>query len=1043
MPKAPPERTRSNVLSISSGVPFLDVLAEYLLEGGLVSGAQLAGDPLALLDARIFLPTRRAVRELEAIFAERLGGAAILPSISALGDFAEDEDPFDPEADLGGDLELAPAIGETSRRLVLARLIRAWAKAVAGGMQPGEDEGLLISTSPGSAIALATELGRLIDSFETENVEWAALAGLVPPEHDKIWDLTHSFLKLATQHWPAFLQERGMIGGAARRNGQLRALADDIRRRQPQTPIIVAGSTGSNPATAELMSVVARLPRGAVVLQGLDTDADAETWREIGGETGEGPVAAKAWTHPQHAFFRLLRRLDVQPSEVGLLSRSDPARNARRKLVSLALLPAERTDEWSRSHLAKTPQALEALVMIEAANEREEALAVAVTLREALERPDASVALVTPDRQLARRVVAELKRWNIDAEDSAGLPLADSPAGILARLVAEAARDDLAPADLVPLLRHPDLRLGLDAGTLSRAVDALELGVLRGPTPPPGAAGLAHALALSRNLPEEERRHAHPAKRRLGVEDWNAASQLISRLHTALEPLCALGRGGFEAPVHDLLAAHRAALDAVRIGDDDERPVDRDAGALDAFFDDALGEDAKPFLTRLSDYPAVFKAMLQGRSARGPGTGHPRLRILGTLEARLLGFDRIVLGGLVENVWPPQAVNDPFLSRPMRGALGLPPPEWRVGLSAHDFEMALGGSDVVLTRAQKVGGAPSVASRWLQRLAAVSGADWAAVRERGDHYLALARALDCAELQRLDPPRPRPPRELRPTRLSVTEIETLIRDPYAIYARHVLKLRPLDPLGAAPAASDRGNIVHDALAKFIAEEDVFADDAEARLCRIGRAAFEPIWSYPDVRALWWPRFQRIARWFVDWERERRSGITQTFSERRGSLKWDLGHGREFELVGRADRLDALQTGAFSVLDYKTGTPPGDKEVLVGFSPQLPLEGAILRHGSFDGGVSGEAEEFLYVQLSGQVEAGRGHSVKLKDRTAAEVSEQALAKLKDLIAVFEDEEQPYRSNTQPKFSRRIAGDYDHLARYAEWSVAPDGDEGGEA
>jgi ATP-dependent helicase/nuclease subunit B len=1042
MLKAPPERTRSNVLSVPSGVPFLDVLAEYLLEGGLVSGPQLAGDPLALLDARIYLPTRRAVRELEAIFAARLGGAAILPTISALGDFAEDDDPFDADADLSGAPELPPAIGEASRRLVLARLIRAWAKAIATGMQPGEDEGLLVSTSPGSAIALAAELGRLIDSFETENVDWAALAGLVPPEHDKIWDLTHSFLKLASQHWPAFLQERGMIGGAARRNGQLRALADDIRQRQPQTPIIVAGSTGSNPATADLMSAVARLPRGAVVLQGLDTDADADTWREIGGEDGEDAVPAKAWTHPQHAFYRLLRRLDVQPGEVGLLSRPDLARDARRKLVSLALLPAERTDEWSRSHPAKIPEALNALVMIEAANEREEALAIAVALREALERPEATVALVTPDRQLARRVVAELKRWNIEAGDSAGLPLADSQAGILARLVAEAARDDLAPGDLVPLLRHPDLRLGFDAVTLGRAVTALELGVLRGPVPPPGSAGLAQALALARAPSETESRHAHSAKRRLGAQDWDPAAELIARLHTALEPLCALGRGGFEAPLHDLLAAHRAALDAVRMEEGGEPPGDRDADTLAAFFHEASGEDAKPFLTRLADYPAVFKAMLHGRTARGPGAEHPRLRILGTLEARLLGFDRVVLGGLVENVWPPQAVNDPFLSRPMRGALGLPPPEWRVGLSAHDFEMALGGSDVVLSRAQKVGGAPSVASRWLQRLAAVSGPAWTDVKARGDHYLDLARTLDSAELQRLAPPSPRPPRDLRPRRLSVTEIETLIRDPYAIYARHVLNVRPLDPVGALPAASDRGNIVHDALARFVADEDVFAPDAEARLCAIGRAAFEPIWSYPDVRALWWPRFQRIARWFVDWERERRATITGTFSERRGSLKWDLGHDREFELVGRADRLDALQTGAFSVLDYKTGTPPGDKEVLVGFSPQLPLEAAILRHGSFDGGVSGEAEEFLYVQLSGQVEAGRGHSVKLKDHTAAEVSEQALAKLKALIAVFEDEAHPYRSNTQPKFSRRIAGDYDHLARYAEWSVAPDGDEGTE-
>jgi ATP-dependent helicase/nuclease subunit B len=1037
MRKAPPERSRANVLSVPAGVPFLDVLAEFLVEGGLLPGFAARGDPLGLAEVQIYLPTRRSARELEQILVERLGGAAVLPRIAALGEFADEEDPFSIAADDLAD-DLLPAIGETSRRLVLARLIRAWARQVAGEVAGAPAP---ISTSPGAAVALAAELGRLIDSFETEDVAWTKLAGLVPPEHDDIWKITCNFLNIAADAWPGFLAERGLIGGAARLNAGLRGLCERIRRQPPECPVLIAGSTGSNPATADLMSVVARLPRGAVVLQGLDTDADDHTWRVIGGRSGDGPAPASAWTHPQHAFHRLLTRLDVQRGEVGILSRPDPARDARRQLVTRALLPAECTDHWAEASGTGAEDALGALTLVEAANEREEALAVALLLRETLEDDGRTAALVTPDRALARRVVAELKRWNIEAEDSAGVPLADSSVGILARLLVEAAGSDLAAGDLLPLLRHPLAHFGFeDVAERLRAVNALELGVLRGPAPPPGAAGLLEAIALARTPDPADAQHAHASRRRLHNEDWARAAELVERIRAVLDPLCALNRDGREPPLHDLLCAHRSALATVQapLAPD----ADPDLTALDAFFDEAIGEDAKPFPVRLTDYPALFRAMLSGRMARPRLPGHPGLRVLGTLEARLLGFDRVVLGGLNEAMWPPQTVNDPFLSRPMRGALGLPPPEWRIGLAAHDFEAALGGADVVLTRSVKAGGAPSVASRWLQRLAAVSGTAWTDVRRRGDEVLQLARSLDEAPLQRIEPPRPCPPVEMRPTRLSVTEIETLIRDPYAIYARHILRLRPLDGIGEGPQASDRGNIVHDALARFVAEEDVFAEDAVERLSAIGREAFEPIWAYPDVRALWWPRFQRIAAWFVAWERARGPLIAETFSEKRGSLTFPLSNERVFELVGRADRLDRLTSGGFAIIDYKTGTPPGDREVLVGFSPQLPLEGAMLSHGAFEGDLTGEVDGYIYVRLSGQAEAGRDRQVDTKARTAAEVADTALAKLKALMADFENPAQPYRSQTQPKFSRGLGGDYDHLARHAEWSVAADGEEGAE-
>ncbi len=301
------------------------------------------------------------------------------------------------------------------------------------------------------------------------------------------------------------------------------------------------------------------------------SEADDEEWAEIGGERGRGPVAPQAWTHPQHSFHRLLKKLGVQRDEVRLLGREeleseDGARDQRRALVSTALLPSDLTDRWAEKR-AKSDTALDGLTLIEAANEREEALAIALTLVDALRVPGKTAALITPDRPLARRVAAELRRWGVEAEDSAGLPLADSEAGILARLVAEAAKEDLAPQALLPLLRHPDARFGMDRAILHRAADAIEIGVLRGPAPPPGAAGLSAALKLARNPPVVgEKRYWHPAKKRLGPADWDAADDLIGRIGRALGPLCALGRDGSEAPLGELLAAHRAALLAVTEG---------------------------------------------------------------------------------------------------------------------------------------------------------------------------------------------------------------------------------------------------------------------------------------------------------------------------------------------------------------------------------------------------------------------------------------------------------------------------------------------
>jgi len=428
---------------------------------------------------------------------------------------------------------------------------------------------------------------------------------------------------------------------------------------------------------------------------------------------------------------------------------------------------------------------------------------------------------------------------------------------------------------------------------------------------------------------------------------------------------------------------------------------------------------------------------------RRPGAPDPSVRIYGPLEARLTSLDRVVLGGLVEGVWPPETRNDAWLSRPMRRALGLDLPERRISLSAHDFAQLLGAKEVVLTRASKLAGAPTVASRFLQRLAAVSGKErWNEAVLRGERYLELAAGLDRAErTPAAKRPEPRPPRTARPASLSVTEIEHWLRDPYTIYAKHILKLRRLDPVDTAPGAADRGSAIHSAIGMFSAR---FAErlpaDAYAKLMAIGRIHFAPLEDYPEARAFWWPRFERICRWFADWESLRRNGVDAMFAETYGSISIPLGD-REFRLSARADRIERGTDGCYAILDFKTGAVPTSKQVRIGVAPQLTLEGAILRGGGFEDVPAGAPiSEFLYVRLKGGDPPGEPCPIEFNGTTPEAAADEALRRLADLARRFEDEATPYRSLVLPMWTNRY-GTYDDLARVKEWALTGGATDGG--
>ena len=1041
------------VFSVPVSVPFLRTVIAALLDGRLVSGFEARAHPEKLAQATLYLPTRRAGRMAREIFLDELKtDAVMLPRMIALGDIDEDELAFAEAASPGSAaLEIPPAMEGLQRRLLLAQLIAAWAKQI----RPSDAaQAPLVTGGPESALALADDLARLMDDLVTRKVEWAALDGLVPDALDQYWQLTLQFLRIAKDAWPNILNAHGKIEPAARRDLLIEAEAARLTTHQ-DGPVIAAGSTGSMPTTAKFLQAIASLPQGAVVLPGLDTDLDDEAWQLIGGVKDlQGKFSTPpASNHPQFAMHTLLHRFRIKRGDVEILGK--PAPNGRDVLVSEAMRPSTATAQWHR-RLAE-PEIIERisggmtnLAVIEAENSEMEALAIAVVMREA-RHLNKSAALVTPDRALARRVIAALGRWKLEFDDSGGDALMDTTAGLFVRLAAEAAANGMEPPTLLALLKHPLCWLGGTQGAFKEAVEVLELALLRGTRPQAGSGGLARDFARFRlelaklRSGETSSLHAAEPRTRFGNEELDRAQTLIGYLQAAFSPLESLS----SSKPHDFSELAKRHRDVVTELSRDQHNValafeGPEGAALASAFDELLGEQAQTgLMVLISDYPEVFQTAFGDRMVRRPEVANAPLRIYGPLEARLTQSDRVIVGGLVEGVWPPAPRIDPWLSRPMRHELGLDLPERRIGLSAHDFAQLLGTDEVILSHAAKVGGAPAVASRFLHRLEAVAGdGRWGAAKAAGEKYVRFAHELDRPDkVEPIPQPAPTPPRETRPLKLSVTAIEDWLRDPYTIYAKYILRLNPLDPVDMPLSAADRGSAIHDALGEFTQTfATILPTDPARELRGIGEKYFAPLMERPEARALWWPRFLRIARWFADWEIARRGHLSAIEAEIRGEIPIRLDNERTFVLSARADRIERRHDGTFAILDYKTGQPPTGKQVRMGLSPQLTLEAAILREGGFANIPAGSSvSEIGYVRLSGNNPPGEQKPLELKinksdvPQPPDAAADEARRKLEALIRSFENEAQAYTSLNLSMWSNRY-GSYDDLARIKEWSAA---------
>lgn len=965
----------AGVYNIPSGYSFLESFAIGLLRMG-------ERDPFALSQMEVFLPTRRACIEVQrAMMRQGEGRCFLLPKLTPLGDLDEDDVFLNSPLD---EFELRPLLPPFKRLSLLTKLIEEYT----------ENSGL--PSTPALSLKLAKSLVSLMDQAVIENVPWEGLIHVVPSEFASHWQLTLNFLEIVTTHWPKILEEKGFVEPYTRHHQVVEAIVSRWEKSPPSHPILAAGSTGTMPATCKLLQAVARLSQGAVILPGLDTSLTEEETQGLSS------------CHPQYAPTRFLQKMNLTPSTVPLwpgLEGQGGGCLERARLFSAALKP-------SFSATGPTPEkALEGVYRVLCTSPQEESLAIAILLRQQLEVPHQRAALITSDLKLAERVREELKRWDIDIDSSAGEPLNQTPPGVFLSLCIEYAANPQDQVALLSLLKHPLCHLAK-----RHEIRRFEKRVLRSKNP--SSRALAEGVAIQETLKKLDCDVAN-APRNDKAERW------LKTLQDLMLPFTKVTKVPFE----QLLSIHCTLAETLSVDEQGECQLWKGVkGETLKSFVEELKKASPDFppLT-LTEYSAVFKEFMLGQALRFRPQKHPRLAILGPIEARLFYADVMILGGLNEGNWPPEIRMDPWLNRPMRKDMGFPSPERRIGLSAHDFGQAFASPKVYLTRALKVDGTPTMACRWLERLD-VYLKSWNLAFPEEPRVLEWVRRLDQPEGNKLqNPPLPCPPSIFRPRRLSVTQIETWMRDPYALYARTILSLSPLDPLNAQVGPADRGTLIHKAFEQFfkICDDPHHKDGLEILLF-IGKTLFEPYEENPSVRLFWWPRFYQLAKWFIGHEKATRLPGTQTFTEVKGNLTFTTPLG-PFECTAKADRIDLLPDGRLRILDYKTGMPPSEQDVTLGFSPQLPLEGAIAMSQGFEGIAATQIESLQFWWLKGDANGG---IIRTLSGNPEERSCKALEGLKRMVLLFEDETIPYPARPLPGKGLKY-NDYEHLARLQEW------------
>ncbi len=951
--------------TVPASKPFAKTLSAWVLES-------YGHEATFLPEILILLPNRRACRSLREAFLEQSEGKPLLlPRIQPIGDLTEEVAFSDIE-----ELRTIPASMPAERRhMLLIRLITQFEKHF----------------SIDQASELARQLISFMDEMARENVNFDNIEKLVPEELAAHWQQTLDFLKIISLHWPRILEEEGVIDAIDRRNRVLTAVACAWRKSPPDYPVIAAGSTGSQPATASLLKTIALMPKGKLVLHGMDNTMPDNEWDMV------------EQTHPQYGIRQLLQAIGCSKESVKEISQC--ASKERNQLLRNIFQSAEATAGWAGAALSQ--ESISNLCLCTTDTQLEEARVIALVMREVLEEPEKTAALVTPDRTLARMVKAQMQRFDLAIDDSAGQSLLHTAPASFMLLAAEMVASRGAPVQLLSLLRHPLAGLQMDTAKCRSLSHSLEKELLRGVRRAPGLLCLQQATANEQ------------------------VAQLIATLIVASEALDKHYQSR-SVSFKQMLETHIACVEHMASTYEisgTERLWSGEAGNAMAAKLASLLEHADVMgEIDPQSYIETLKSMLLEETVRPSYGLHPRLSILSPIEARMQQYDLVILGGLNEGVWPSVDAASPWMSRPMKEQFGLPPSERAVGLSAHDMYVLCSAPEVLLTRAQKTEGKPTIPSRWLTRMKAfIGGIDsvlWEKMQRNKKYSYGVSLMDSPAIISALQEPAPRPPRDARPRRLSVSAIDHYVRDPYMIYARYILKLKALDPLDQDPGVADFGQFVHRALEQFVLKHpSKLPDNVNGELLECGRNSFAEFIDRPAVACLWWPGFEVIASWVSEQFANRQNNIAETLAEIKG--EWEMSvNNRAFTLTTRIDRIEKRKDGVVAVIDYKTGSVPKKSEIERGLSNQLMLEALIIKNEGLETNVVTSAGiELEYWKLASNEKKCEVIPVKANIENTRKQIEQ-------LLAHYDNEHTPYAPQTNPAL-RPQYNDYTHLTRYQEW------------
>lgn len=964
----------NKILTSRPGQPLLKDTAEFMLQ-------KFKDNPLELSSSLILLPTNRAVRALKEKFVELSEGKTfMLPMIKSVSDISGDTF-FTYE-------DSAKVIDSDERKLALTHFILEKAKEC--GLQ---------TPAPDIALGLADELASLIDEADFYEIDWHKLYDIVPLDYAEHWQKNLTFLQVIISSFPEFLKAEDKLNVA---KGQVEALRRKIKfwHDNPPTHYVMAvGIAGMLPVTAELLLCVAEMPKGLVVFRSIDKELPDEVWEKLDE------------THPQYQLKHLLNKMGIDRSQVDFFcddSAVKPNLVHRADFLRKAMYPASSSDNWQQEKGSIPIDALQGLHRINAKNETEEALAAALIFRRELETKGKTAILVCPDSAFAKRVSFELQRYGLDLEDSGGRMLSDTPIGVFLNLLAEAAADGFSFKSALPLFKHPLAAGGMDTADFRRKVRQWEKSVRQN--------GFGEIFPCP------------------------VSDEVIS-------PLTSLFKSDEEVAFTDLLEAHLHLAETLAATDTESGEIrlwQTEAGVSAAQLMAKTSEYAGKYLGKINPiyYPDVFKQILNGHIIRTNFKQHPRLDMLGIIESRMQTADTVIIAGLNEGTFPQSAEFSPWLSYSMTKEMGLELPDAKTGLEAMDFMEQCMASEVYLLRSNKKDGTGTVPSRWLLRMDSLASVVW------GDNFKGIGDdgfegfvsgfdtpAYD--EIKAVSPPEPRPASEFRPNHLSVTEIEKFMRDPYSIYAKHILELSPLDDIDKKAGYNEYGTVVHQVFEEFVkANGTEVPSNALAQMKKLGEKAFADANIKGAALAFWWPEFERSAEWFIKKQQELSLDLSSIITEEKRRLIIPLSVG-DFTLTGKIDRIDILKNGACRIIDYKTGAPPSKKQVQKGFAPQLPLEAAMIRKGAFeDIGIKPDIvmDYWEFWKISGR-DSGSFVSQVADNTVTAELADKVYEDLVAWLEEYAKESTPYLASPRANFRLKYS-DYEHLERIKEWKVVDD-------